>query len=101
MHCKCSELFYVRNHLPVPVVDPEEYILELEGPGGETQSLTLEDLKTKFPKVSVTSVVQCAGNRRSELNKVLDHLLIYLKQPSSGTPYSTSRIMAPEPTSRW
>lgn len=64
------ELFYVRNHLPVPEVDPKTYELEIEGVDGRTSVLGLHDLKTKFPKVSVTSVVQCAGNRRSELNKV-------------------------------
>ncbi|EEC05750.1 sulfite-dehydrogenase, putative, partial [Ixodes scapularis] len=64
------ELFYVRNHLPVPDVNPEDYVLEVESIDGESQVLTLEDIKTKFEKVTITSVVQCAGNRRSELNKV-------------------------------
>ncbi|KAM7308658.1 sulfite oxidase [Ixodes scapularis] len=65
-----NELFYVRNHLPVPDVNPEDYVLEVESIDGESQVLTLEDIKTKFEKVTITSVVQCAGNRRSELNKV-------------------------------
>ncbi|XP_077541565.1 sulfite oxidase isoform X2 [Haemaphysalis longicornis] len=65
-----NELFYVRNHLPVPLVDPKEYVLEIEDCDGNCHTLTLEDIKTKFPKVSVTSVVQCAGSRRSEQNKI-------------------------------
>lgn len=65
-----NELFYVRNHMPVPDVDPQHYVLEIEDPDGKCHELTLDDIKTKFPKVSVTSVVQCAGNRRSEQNKI-------------------------------
>jgi sulfite oxidase len=34
------------------------------------KSFTLEDLKTKYPKTSVTTTLQCAGNRRSEMNAV-------------------------------
>lgn len=65
-----NTLFYVRNHLPVPVIDEQEYRLEVEIPGNEVVTLTLNDLKTKFPKHQVVSTIQCAGNRRSELNKI-------------------------------
>ncbi|XP_050025887.1 sulfite oxidase [Dermacentor andersoni] len=65
-----NELFYVRNHMPVPYVDPKDYVLEIEDPDGKCHELTLDDIKTKFSKVSVTSVIQCAGNRRSEQNKI-------------------------------
>lgn len=66
-----NEVFYVRNHLPVPDVDPESYELEIVIEGIEEPIvLSLEDIKTKFPKVSVTSAVQCAGNRRSEMHAV-------------------------------
>ncbi|ESO88462.1 hypothetical protein LOTGIDRAFT_125904 [Lottia gigantea] len=65
-----NDLFFVRNHLPVPVVDPKSYKLEI-GIGDKSKSkLTLNDLKKKFKKVSTTSVVQCAGNRRSEMTKI-------------------------------
>lgn len=66
-----SEIFYVRNHLPVPEVDPETYELELEVEGSnKTLTFTLEDLK-KFPKHTITASVMCAGNRRSDMGKVL------------------------------
>uniref|UniRef100_L7MAC1 Sulfite oxidase n=1 Tax=Rhipicephalus pulchellus TaxID=72859 RepID=L7MAC1_RHIPC len=65
-----NELFYVRNHMPVPDVDPKHYVLEIEDPDGKCHELTLDEIKAKFPKVSVTSVIQCAGNRRSEQNKI-------------------------------
>ncbi|KAL1122967.1 hypothetical protein AAG570_003291 [Ranatra chinensis] len=65
-----QELFYVRNHLPVPEVDAETYELEISGLGLKKDlKLSLKDLK-KFPKHTVTAAVQCAGNRRSEMTKV-------------------------------
>lgn len=67
-----SDLFYVRNHLPVPEVDAETYSLEITGIGVKTISLSLHDLKTKFPKHTVTATVQCAGNRRSEMSQVAE-----------------------------
>lgn len=57
----------------MPEVDVSEYLLEVEGltlPTG--RSLTLEELKLRFPKHTVTSVIQCAGNRRDALNEVIN-----------------------------
>lgn len=65
-----SDVFYVRNHLPVPEVDPETYSLEVTGVGVRTIYLSLHELKTKFPKHTLTAAVQCAGNRRSEMSEV-------------------------------
>ncbi|XP_067385971.1 sulfite oxidase, mitochondrial isoform X2 [Emydura macquarii macquarii] len=65
-----SPLFFKRNHLPVPAVDPATYRLEVEGPGGRTLTLSLPELKSRFPKHEVTATLQCAGNRRSEMNSV-------------------------------
>ncbi|EEZ97850.1 sulfite oxidase, mitochondrial [Tribolium castaneum] len=65
-----NELFYVRNHLPVPKVDPETYELEIEIEGkNKTLSLTLDELK-KLPRHTITATIMCAGNRRSEMTKV-------------------------------
>lgn len=65
-----NELFFVRNHLPVPVSEPKTYALEVTGKGFSAVQLTLDDLKTKFPPHTVTATIQCAGNRREELGKV-------------------------------
>lgn len=65
-----NELFFIRNHLPVPVSEPATYTLEVTMKGLSTVRLTLDDLKTKFPQHTVTATVQCAGNRREELGKV-------------------------------
>lgn len=66
----------MRNHLPVPQIDVEDYTLEIGGIGLRETSLTLDDLKTKFPKVSVTAAIQCAGNRRADMTKVLFYFRI-------------------------
>ncbi|MBN3291953.1 SUOX protein, partial [Polypterus senegalus] len=66
-----NTFFFKRNHLPVPHVDPASYKLEISGTGlPDTLTLTLNDLKTKFTKHTVIATLQCAGNRRSEMNKV-------------------------------
>lgn len=65
-----SAFFFKRNHFPVPRVDPASYQLNVEGLPGGTLTLSLEELKTRFPKHTVTATLQCAGNRRSEMNKV-------------------------------
>ncbi|XP_059186046.1 sulfite oxidase, mitochondrial [Centropristis striata] len=65
-----SAIFFKRNHLPVPQVDPASYRLQVEGLPRGVLTMSLEDLKTRFPKHTVTATLQCAGNRRSEMNKV-------------------------------
>lgn len=67
-----NELYYVRNHLPVPNVDPEKYRLHVEvgGKVGRCVQYSLADLKSKFPQVKVVTAVQCAGNRREDMTKV-------------------------------
>ena len=65
-----NELFFVRNHLPVPTVDEKVYKLEVEGLGMKNIKLSLDDLKQKFKKHTVVAALQCAGNRRSEMNKI-------------------------------
>ncbi|CBZ49724.1 unnamed protein product [Neospora caninum Liverpool] len=87
-----NDLFFVRNHLPVPQklnahsfsgvhflpgsvqVDKEKYEVEIEVelPGGEKKrlaSLSLSDLQTKFYPHHLPCALQCAGNRRDDFNK--------------------------------
>ncbi|CAG0891391.1 unnamed protein product [Darwinula stevensoni] len=80
-----NELFYVRNHLPVPEVDEKDYSLTLEGEGVKTLTLTLDELKKKFPKYKLSAAIQCAGNRRSELSKFEG-----LDLDATGSPYGAS-----------
>ena len=69
-----NELFYVRNHMWVPVVDAAtagaEHTLTVELPDGESRVYTLDELRERFPMHRVTAVMQCSGNRRSDMNHV-------------------------------
>ncbi|XP_056418311.1 sulfite oxidase, mitochondrial isoform X2 [Hyla sarda] len=69
-----KEFFFKRNHLPVPNINPNEFQLIIERPPGAKQVkpliLSLKDLKTKFPHHEVIATLQCAGNRRSEMNAI-------------------------------
>jgi len=61
-----ADLFFVRSHLPIPDIKPEEYELEVGGVGCKDITLSLEDLK-KLPKHTIVSGLQCGGNRRLEM----------------------------------
>ena len=64
-----NEAFFVRNHLPVPVLNESDYRLELTGLGlDRTYEFTLDDLK-QLPQHDVICSIQCAGNRRKEFNE--------------------------------
>merc|ERR550519_1304892 len=64
-----NELFYVRNHLPVPDVNISEYELEVNFGDSYEKTYSLEDIKS-LPKHTITATIQCAGNRRAEMKKV-------------------------------
>lgn len=61
------EHFYVRNHGPIPEIAADAYSLSLEGFVGPTQTLSLNDLATKFKQVTIEATMTCAGNRRTEM----------------------------------
>jgi sulfite oxidase len=62
-----NELFYVRNHMWVPVVEEPEHRLTIELSDGEERSYTMKDLKERFKTHKVTATLQCAGNRRKNM----------------------------------
>jgi DMSO/TMAO reductase YedYZ molybdopterin-dependent catalytic subunit len=61
-----NEAFFVRYHVfPIPTsVDLAQWRLNVTGHVDRPLALSMDDLKTKFPKVSVTAVNQCSGNSR-------------------------------------
>uniref|UniRef100_K3WL08 Sulfite oxidase n=1 Tax=Globisporangium ultimum (strain ATCC 200006 / CBS 805.95 / DAOM BR144) TaxID=431595 RepID=K3WL08_GLOUD len=67
-----NELFFVRNHLPVPTAeDLVGYTLKISGLGLDQEvQFTLDELKTQFKHKTITVTIQCAGNRRSEMSRV-------------------------------
>ena len=67
-----NEVFYVRNHMWVPVVDEAEadqHNIRIELPNGDIKNYTLGDLKARFRQYTVSAVLQCSGNRRSDMTK--------------------------------
>ena len=63
-----AELFYVRNHLPVPNIKSEDWRLEVAGLGVKKDlNISLEQLKNNFPKHEVVAALHSGGNRRGEM----------------------------------
>ena len=64
-----NDLFFVRNHNNVPIIEDEDYVLEIEeneALGIKECSFTLKELQEKFKSHVVVSALQCAGNRQEE-----------------------------------
>jgi sulfite oxidase len=64
------ELFYSRNHGPVPSISADEWRLRVDGLVERPLTLSLADLRTRFSAHTVTATLQCAGNRRAGLTAV-------------------------------
>jgi sulfite oxidase len=65
-----ADLFFVRNHGPVPIVDPATYQLSVDGLVRKPLRLTIDHLRKDFARVTVIAAIQCAGNRRKEMTQV-------------------------------
>lgn len=61
------DLFYGRNHGPIPQVDPDAWHLEVGGLVQRPLTFTLADLRRRFRQHSLVATLACAGNRRGEL----------------------------------
>ncbi|TBU41637.1 molybdopterin binding oxidoreductase [Dichomitus squalens] len=64
-----EDLVYCRNHSPVLDIDESTWSVQVNG-AERSRSFTLEELQTKFPRVEVVAALQCAGNRRKEMDQV-------------------------------
>ena len=64
-----NDLFFTRCHAPIPVVDPLSYRLRVEGRVQTLLDLSL-DMLTAFPRRELPAFLQCAGNRRREMEAV-------------------------------
>lgn len=79
-----NPLWYVRNHHPVPKVDPDKYELSVMLPNMPCPIIYgLGNLRSEFPKQKLVATLACGGNRRSEYNSV---------RLTSGTPWNTGAI---------
>jgi sulfite oxidase len=64
-----TENWFIRNHHPVPDIKKDEYKLILELSNELTKEISLSDLD-KYPKQTIVTTIQCAGNRRNEFNSI-------------------------------
>ncbi|GAV64276.1 Oxidored_molyb domain-containing protein/Mo-co_dimer domain-containing protein [Cephalotus follicularis] len=63
------DLFYKRNHGPIPLVDDiERYCVSISGLIKNPKKLFMRDIRM-LPKYAVTATLQCAGNRRTAMSK--------------------------------
>lgn len=84
-----DELFFVRNHHPVPSLSADLHTVTIGGLGfGEGKPLTIDDIKQRYEKTEVVSTLQCGGNRRQGMNEV---------DKTLGSPWSVAAIG----TARW
>jgi sulfite oxidase len=66
-----NELHFIRNHLPVPLVDTSTYLLEIKNEiTGETYSFNLDEIKNKFSNYTIPVTIQCSGNRRRFMHEL-------------------------------
>ncbi|CAH2050955.1 unnamed protein product, partial [Iphiclides podalirius] len=64
-----NELFYVRQHMPVPELEAATHRLRVVLDGFAVESFSLEQLR-RFDSASLSAALMCAGNRRSEMDQV-------------------------------
>ena len=74
---------YVRCHGDVPRLDAAAHRLRVGGHVATPLDLSMADLRERFPERSVTAVMQCAGNRRADLQSV---------RPTLGDPWAAGAI---------
>jgi sulfite oxidase len=64
------EVFYCRNHGPIPDISTDEWQLTVDGLVTKPLRLTFEELRTAFRPHTVVATLQCAGNRRAAFNEI-------------------------------
>ncbi len=62
--------FYVRCHGTIPRLDESRHHLVVTGVNGRSTTLSMADVRQRFPARTVMAVMQCAGNRRAEMHSL-------------------------------
>ena len=62
--------FYVRSHGAIPKLTEADHRLRVGGRVQTRLDLSVADLRQRFAEHTVTAVMQCAGNRRADLQSV-------------------------------
>jgi sulfite oxidase len=66
-----ESLFFIRNHYGIPEqIDVKDYKLKIFSDiNGKEVKLSIDDLKKKYSRKTIDSIVMCTGNRRSHMNE--------------------------------
>jgi sulfite oxidase len=80
-----TDKFYVRSHGSVPELDSRTWRLAISGQGLSPTELSLTDLRERFARRTLLATLQCAGNRRSELNAIKPTLGVQWDAGAIGT----------------
>ncbi len=75
--------FYVRSHGAIPVIDSTAHRLHVTGRVARTLHLSMDELRARFAAQTVTATMQCAGNRRADMQRV---------RPTSGDPWAPGAV---------
>ena len=62
-----TPLFYIRNHFDVPELDVDDWSLTIEGAVDTPVKLDYSTL-VRLPKKTLSAMLECAGNNRSDLS---------------------------------
>ena len=80
--------FYIRCHGPIPELDAATHRITVQGMVAQTLSLSVAELQQRFAHRTITATLQCAGNRRADLQPV---------RATTGNPWGPGAIG----TARW
>jgi sulfite oxidase len=75
--------FYIRSHGNLPDLDADTHKVRVTGKVRQPLDLTVADLKARFTAKTVAAVMQCAGNRRADMQQV---------EKTSGDPWAPGAI---------
>ncbi len=75
--------FYVRSHGDIPMLDPAAHRLNVGGRVDAALNLSLDELRSGFPSRTVMATMQCAGNRRADMQRV---------RPTLGDPWAPGAV---------
>ena len=64
-----EDVFYVRQHLWVPETKGDGHKVVVQLPDGEEREYSVEELRSRFRKATVTATLQCSGNRRKHMSE--------------------------------
>ncbi|CAD2220903.1 Oxidoreductase molybdopterin binding domain/Mo-co oxidoreductase dimerisation domain containing protein, putative [Angomonas deanei] len=69
-----NDLFFVRGHMPVPdLTNKPDFCVQVEGDGIISHCFTLDELRSRFQQHTVTTTMQCGGNRRKTMQSEFSH----------------------------